>query len=95
VHFHVLIAHLTTKSKEFFLNSVSAHHYILFSSKSLSPEEWISDENLTSAQLPHWADPDGLYRIEGNEGRLVLRMEKITEIKESDESSSIKIGTSN
>jgi hypothetical protein len=78
--FHVLVARLTTKSKDFFSNNSSTNYYILFSSKSLAPEEWISEENLTSAQLPHWADPDCLYRIEGTEGRFVLKMETITEI---------------
>jgi hypothetical protein len=62
-NFHVLVVRLTTKSKELFTNSSTNSHYILFSSKSLSPEEWISEENLTSAHLPHWADTDCLYRI--------------------------------
>lgn len=41
----------------------TAHHYILFSSKSLLPEEYISEENLNSSQLPHWAEVDTLFRL--------------------------------
>lgn len=42
VHYHVFIAKLTTKSKELFMTNSASHYYILFSSKSLIPEEYIS-----------------------------------------------------
>lgn len=57
------IAKLKTKVKDFFLSKAASHLYVLFSSKSLSPDEHISEENLTSAYLPHWADVDSCYRI--------------------------------
>lgn len=89
------MAKLTTKSKEFLSSHNIPHYYILFSSKSLFPEEWISEENLTSAILPHWADPDVLYRIDGQnyEGRLVVRMDGVTEIAEADSSSALAVST--
>jgi hypothetical protein len=91
--YHVLVAKLTTRSKDFLSSSNTPHYYILFSSKSLFPEEWISEENLTSAHLPHWADPDALYRIDGLEGRIVLKMDAVTEIGEADSSSALTVNT--
>lgn len=95
IHYHVFIAKLTTKSKDLFMTNSARHYYILFSSKSLIPEEYISEENLTSAQLPHWADPDQFYRLsdDKNSCKALFHMNKINEIIEADLTSSIKIVT--
>ncbi len=79
LQYHVFICKLTTKSKELFLTNNNTHYYILFSSKSLNPEEFISEENLTSSQLPHWADPDAFYRLSEDKSncKLVFHLEKI------------------
>jgi hypothetical protein len=67
LQYHVFIAKIKTKVQELLTSKVTKNLYVIFSSKSLSPEEHISDENLSSAYLPHWADVDCLYRIiEGN-----------------------------
>ena len=42
IHYHVFISKLTTKSKELFMTNSASNYYILFSSKSLIPEEYIS-----------------------------------------------------
>jgi hypothetical protein len=59
-YYHILSVKLKRRGE---MADATAHHYILFSSKSLLPEEYISEENLNSSQLPHWAEVDILFRL--------------------------------
>lgn len=66
LQYHVYVVKIKTKFKDFLSSKTSSNLHVIFSSKSLSPEEHISDENLSSAYLPHWADADCFYRIGEN-----------------------------
>ena len=63
LQYHVFIGKLQSKVKEFLGNNLTSHYYILFSSKSLFPDEYVSEDNLTSEFLPFWADIDCFYRV--------------------------------
>jgi len=46
-----------------FGGEAKSNYHIFFSSKSLQPDEFINEENLNSAHLPHWAEVDIFYRV--------------------------------
>jgi hypothetical protein len=94
LQYHVFLGQLRTKVKELFGTSMATNYYVLFSSKSLYPDEHISEDNLTSAFLPHWADIDCLYRI--LEGTLTIKpMFELVTLKEVTENAdnSLKLAT--
>lgn len=95
--FHVFTIKLRARGPSDFLSlsKKSEHHYILFSSKSLFPEEYIGEENLSSSHLPHWAEIDTFYQLSGHkhEHKLVFSLATVSQLKESEEYCSLEIAS--
>lgn len=63
VKYYTLLTNLKVKSQGLFLNSMSSSTYLLISPKSLYPEIYIGEDNLTNVSLPPWLEVNYFYKI--------------------------------
>lgn len=81
------------------MDSFNSNTYLLISTKSLYPDIYIGEDNLTNISLPPWLEVNYFYKIasmsskEKDKKKEIFHISKLIDMQEGSDRCSIKINT--